>query len=489
MNFHLIISERMRENPSERETPSARNLEPQWKVVKGRKPGRTPRHASKTCFVNHLPLTCTSLEIAKIFRTHGCIDNIYIPAIRDSSTSKFAFVKFQYPQSLPTPVRDENGRRMGPNRITVYPAKFDKPSPSSHRPPKPSLPPPPKSIPKFPLQPSSFFRDSRSYKEVTNNAIPKPPPQKTSMNTPYQVPKPLSSLLQNPITYPFKEHIFPEADLLTPNPSKHRIMNSRVFGEDTKNIRNSLGAIDLNGDYAASLKGSICEDNTELFQRSVIGVAISPQSSHMILDRILSEGVNCLSIKPMGGMLHLISFEYLEDKIAILESKWLEQWFMALREVNENSSTLWRETEIKVYGVPLVSWSYENFYNIGNIFGKVTSVNYQGYECAQIHVLTNCLFEINCKIALEVQGDFFPIYVSEYKCQKIHAKVTENDNCEKAEFNTNAHAQEVTSSDGGTASQRSPIIAAPKGAMPDITTDNLVVPPVASKNSLFTNPH
>lgn len=51
-----------------------------------------------------------------------------------------------------------------------------------------------------------------------------------------------------------------------------------------------------------------------------------------ILDHILAEGVSCMSIKPVGGMLHLISFDSLEDKKAMLERHWLENWFVELKD-------------------------------------------------------------------------------------------------------------------------------------------------------------
>lgn len=45
----------------------------------------------------------------------------------------------------------------------------------------------------------------------------------------------------------------------------------------------------------------------------------------MLIDLIVAEGVDCLKIKPMGGILHLITFDSMEDKKAMVESKWLDQ--------------------------------------------------------------------------------------------------------------------------------------------------------------------
>lgn len=60
--------------------------------------------------------------------------------------------------------------------------------------------------------------------------------------------------------------------------------------------------------------GSKSLEHEELFSRSVIEIAISSRSSHQILDHILVEGVSCLTIKPMGMMLHSVTFSTFEDK-------------------------------------------------------------------------------------------------------------------------------------------------------------------------------
>lgn len=94
----------------------------------------------------------------------------------------------------------------------------------------------------------------------------------------------------------------------------------------------------------------------EFLGRCVIGVVSSSSPSNSILEGILAAGVNCLIIQLMGGMLHLITFDSLEDKIAMIDSKWLENWFIHLENVNDSSVSIWRETRIKVYGVPLSIW-------------------------------------------------------------------------------------------------------------------------------------
>lgn len=71
----------------------------------------------------------------------------------------------------------------------------------------------------------------------------------------------------------------------------------RALGEETEKCRRSIGAIDMDWDYVAAIKGTKCEENLEMLQRkSDIALSPSSQSSKVILNHILSEGVNCLTI-------------------------------------------------------------------------------------------------------------------------------------------------------------------------------------------------
>lgn len=104
-----------------------RSHENPWIMVNMKKSRSPNLQASRTCFVNHLPQSITIPEIAKIFGTHGAISDITILKNQKQPRHKFAFVQFQYPQSLITAIRDENNRIVETRAISVYPAKHDKP--------------------------------------------------------------------------------------------------------------------------------------------------------------------------------------------------------------------------------------------------------------------------------------------------------------------------------------------------------------------------
>lgn len=55
------------------------------------------------------------------------------------------------------------------------------------------------------------------------------------------------------------------------------------------------------------------------------------------------------------------------------------------------------------------------FPDIGCIFGRVVSVNYKNLDYAFAMIYTDCLFDISCKIALEIDDSVSPVFVLEYR--------------------------------------------------------------------------
>lgn len=55
----------------------------------------------------------------------------------------------------------------------------------------------------------------------------------------------------------------------------------------------------------------------------------------------------------------------------MMERKWHENWFVEFRQVNDSIATQWRAISLNVYGVPLTTWNYDNFHEIGRVFGRV----------------------------------------------------------------------------------------------------------------------
>lgn len=403
-------------NPTRDHENPIKILENPWLTIKRRK-SKPPNHqASRTCFVNHLPPSITIPEIARIFRTHGAIAEITIPKTQNQTSHKFAFVQFHYPQSLTTAIRDENKRKVETMVISVHPAKYDKNLYARANNPPTTLTyssrvANTKQISQNPKK--AYTRDLRTYKEAAN---PTKTTENKKTNHPQTRPPKPTPILQfhnpnNPVL-PFEEYV-PTTTSCRPEPSAHRKMSSRALGEDTEKIRSTLGAIDMESDFAAALKGKRCKENEDMLQRSSIAFSPSSQSSEIIMDHILAEGVNCLTIRPMGGMLHLLTFDTFENKKAMIESGWLQRWFSKIINVNTRSASLWRETWVNIYGVPLIAWGYESFYNIGSMLGRVLSVNYKDFDCARVLLFTDCFFDISCKISFEIEDEKYPVFISE----------------------------------------------------------------------------
>lgn len=109
----------------------------------------------------------------------------------------------------------------------------------------------------------------------------------------------------------------------------------------------------------------------------------------------------------------MITFESMEDKQAMLDSCWLGRWFIEISEVDESTTSRWRQTTLSIYGVPLAAWNYENFHNIGSIYGRVILVDYSNFTSAEVMLITDCLFKINCNLHIDIDGKKYPVFTSE----------------------------------------------------------------------------
>lgn len=132
---------------------------------------------------------------------------------------------------------------------------------------------------------------------------------------------------------------------------------------------------------------------------------------------------------------------------------------MEIRDVSVKASAKWRETWITIYGVPLNAWSHDTFFKIGCVFGKILSINYSNFEFTKILISIDCLFKINCKMALNVDGFM----------TKIHIWETPQFGCIHTIKSKKADAEDIpaTPSKMGDASNLSPMMEEP----PD--TENL----------------
>ncbi|XP_057249213.1 uncharacterized protein LOC130590681 [Beta vulgaris subsp. vulgaris] len=257
------------------------------------------------------------------------------------------------------------------------------------------------------------MRDHRSYKEVSthshpyqNTSHPKPPTPK---------PSPTNTIQPNQLFEPIPEHFEKEI-------SKLREESSKLLGQDTVKTRDQITLEDFDGEQLIAIKGKVSQENEELFSRSAIGIANSSSTSEVIHEHILAEGVNCLRVKPLGGMAHLIIFDSIEDKEAMIGSQWLLRWFNNIQNVHGDCTTQWRQAWITIYGVPLSAWSYENFFQIGNIYGRVLSAEYSRMDYAKVLIFTDCFFQINNPLIFTLEERKFKVFITEectsYGCSK-----------------------------------------------------------------------
>lgn len=68
-----------------------------------------------------------------------------------------------------------------------------------------------------------------------------------------------------------------------------------------------------------------------------------------------------------------------------------------IKDINNAVAAQWRQTSLKILGVPITAWNYENFHKVSSVYGKVISIDYSSFDCAKLLLITGCLFRINCE--------------------------------------------------------------------------------------------
>lgn len=318
--------------PNAREKPCSEDDQEKWIKVSKRKPHPSPSSfqplASKTIFISHLPSDTIPSDIKNLFRKFGTIENIVIPPLKKSNLKfRFAFIKYVNSYSIKTAIQAMNGIKLEGLRLKVQLAKADKPG--RNYPPSLTSRNPLAKIPITPKpHPKSSLRDHRSYREVSLPKNDKHPSNHhhSQPDQPHPHADQPPSPLNNPISKIMEiQEIDPQPDFFGKNPSKARIASTRILGEATESARNNIVAEEIDGEFSLVIKGERNLDNQELFDKSLIGVAHSSLSSKEIWNCIVAEGVISLSIKPLGGLLHLITFDSIEEKSAMFQSQWLEK--------------------------------------------------------------------------------------------------------------------------------------------------------------------
>lgn len=179
-----------------------------WMPARRRKTRSTkpPQPASRTCFIDFLPINICEYDIAKAFAPYGPITNISIPAkIRPQCHHRFAFVQFLSSESQRIAIRKENGRKLFGGRLRVFAAKNDTSQTLSHPKSQPKTHMTPKFIPNYkqPAPKNTSNLDHRSYKDAILNTKSIPKPKTIPKHRPITT-SPITNLFQPRITNPYQ---------------------------------------------------------------------------------------------------------------------------------------------------------------------------------------------------------------------------------------------------------------------------------------------
>ncbi|KAI8005249.1 hypothetical protein LOK49_LG08G01506 [Camellia lanceoleosa] len=147
----------------------------------------------------------------------------------------------------------------------------------------------------------------------------------------------------------------------------------------------------------------------------------------MIDEAMRTEGVNFVTIKPLGGVKVLLQFNTMEDMKEMLQGSrwWLETWFDEVYEWHCREFTLSRRVWLAIEGVPLNAWNSATFTKISSNWGRVFSVDSKTssrmeLERGKVVVETNFKNSIDGFCKLKVGQFLYDVRVSEMEFQKIY---------------------------------------------------------------------
>ncbi|GMP47644.1 hypothetical protein CsSME_00015299 [Camellia sinensis var. sinensis] len=147
----------------------------------------------------------------------------------------------------------------------------------------------------------------------------------------------------------------------------------------------------------------------------------------MIEEAMRTEGVNFVTIKPLGGVKVLLQFNTVEDMKEMLQGSrwWLETWFDEVYEWHCREFTLSRRVWLAIEGVPLNAWNSTTFTKIASNWGRVFSVDGKTssrmeLERGKVLVETNFKNSIDGFCKLKVGQFLYDVRVSEMEFQKIY---------------------------------------------------------------------
>ncbi|XP_058751484.1 uncharacterized protein LOC131624544 [Vicia villosa] len=142
-------------------------------------------------------------------------------------------------------------------------------------------------------------------------------------------------------------------------------------------VNNDSPASEVNGVSSNALHFNSSSERRERLAKAYVGRVCILGSSYNIHTHFELEGVYAVKVSPLGSNLCLLEElkeGYIKDLIAEGES-WWKSWFLEIVKWEERLVDESRDVWIRIFGIPVHSWSADFFVAVANLWGRFISLD------------------------------------------------------------------------------------------------------------------
>ncbi|KAK8691226.1 hypothetical protein V6N13_074744 [Hibiscus sabdariffa] len=166
------------------------------------------------------------------------------------------------------------------------------------------------------------------------------------------------------------------------------------------------------------VEGMGMEDFVVVLQRCSIGWCRFPISNSCLVKEICLEEISGVHVMRLAGSRVLLIFDSVEVRQQVMHSGVLDRWFSRVVEWSAEDSVLeCRRVWVSVFGVPVHTWSRDNFEHLVSHCGLVILIEEDtlepsSFERGRVLIETTAIDRIEEHVEFSVGGRVFPVRIS-----------------------------------------------------------------------------
>ncbi|MED6191981.1 hypothetical protein PIB30_005799 [Stylosanthes scabra] len=315
---------------------------------------------SFSVFVDNLPLDTTTQWLWKAFNSTGKVVDVYLSRkFRARNPLRFAFVRYRSREEVARTIEQLNG-------WIIWGCKLE-------------------------ISESKFRRGREGDKAKTNRTVD------TDMNG-----------------VQMKEKVANRQGDRVDGAKSYKDALMELENNQARNNMDLEGKFQTLGDSKIYLEAD--NKNKEMLSRSLVGETLYPYVLDDLVMDIRKIMPAVISVKMVGPMKAIMTFESESSLLDALESEALANQFLEIRRWSMGEVNRMRSYWLEITGLPLHGWTRANMQKIGEVWGRVLELDEgTGGHYSNFRVLINSNVGplIPARAKVEIEGEPFEIFVKE----------------------------------------------------------------------------